>query len=99
MYSSLIFAKLLFFPRSNIISTVRGVDQDVLYIFWWNFTSDFTEAVAKIEVQFLKSENKSKYSCSLDIFYPPDRFRIQVPVKSASERDLTDDDQRIKNFC
>ena len=25
--------------------------------------------------------------------------RIQIRVKNASERDLTDDDQRIENFC
>ena len=50
----------------------------------------------QIEMPFLECEIKSKYTCRFVIFYPSDRF--QIPVKDASERDLTDDDQRIENF-
>ena len=50
----------------------------------------------KIEMQFLECENKSKYTCLFDIFYPSDR--IQIPVRNALERLLTDDDQRTEIF-
>ena len=47
----------------------------------------------KIEMLFSDFENRSKYTRRFDIFHPSDR--IQIPVENASERDLTDDHQKI----
>ena len=48
----------------------------------------------KIEIQFSGCDNKSKYTSRFHIFYLSDR--IQIPVKNASECDLTDDHQNTR---